>query len=178
MHKNRCIEKLTGWRDGLDRRSCLLIRMCKFYGVFNLLNKVIIGGVTACLLTLTAFLSAEIINANNNLDVYLGLSLTIMSLQVMLAVCNVFDSVLDPSQKSKTFSMCGKAYSELVREISVVIDDLKENDMDEEIQSYSEESDNEREKYSYLCLMYSTKEQLILNQQPVIYFARRENVCK
>ena len=146
------IRKLNRWKKSIDQKIIALRRAGKIYSVLGVFNKITI-----------ATLSAILIALNSSLFTYDGDSIiiTLITLQVTLAMFTAFETVINPSKLSKQCSMTWKSYSELSRELSVVIDDLVISD-----------EEPEKSTLSNLALLYSTKEQLILQNEPAIFFSK------
>jgi len=184
MRRVQAIAKLTEWNRDIEVKITHLQRASKVYSLIKYLMKSGIASFTVILLLLGTFLSAESIGGSGNISLYIGLSISITAIQVMLAVSNVIDGVMNPGKKSSDCSICSKNYSELHREISCVIDDLKmpgEKYIAGLRTSYESDSNpdsNTLDMYNYLTLMYSAKEQLILNVEPLVLFSMaKKNIC-
>lgn len=185
MRRKQAIVRLEGWCEDIRIKIIHLQRASKMYSFIKYILKTCVASCSVVLLMLGTFLTAEIIGAGENYELYLGLSISICVLQVILAVSNVIDGVMTPGKKSSNCSICAKSYSELFREMSCVIDDLKHPD-DRNTDHYipglhssigydrsddSDPDDNTLAMYNYLVLLYSTKEQLILNIEPLVLFS-------
>lgn len=166
MRRDQCIHRLKLWNTQIAKKNIILGRASKMFSLFNYFLKINEAACSVLLLTLNSFLISEIIN-DGSLSVFLGLSITTCVLQCILAIITAIDGVMNPGKKAHDCGVCSKQYHQLQLEINVMIDDLIGLDIDE-----LHVSSNELEKYSYLCLMIQQKEQIILNEEPRVYFTK------
>lgn len=163
MRRQQCISRLTLWNKRIANKTKTLNHASKVFSVLNYVLKITEAIGTVVLLTLNSFMISEVIN-DGSLVIFLAISISSAVIQSLLAIATTTDGVINPEKKSNDCSVCAKQYHQLQLEINVMVDDLLALDEHDEISS------EELEKYSYLCLMVQQKEQIILNEEPKVYF--------
>jgi len=149
------VERLDIWCNVIRNKISSLKKGTIFYKLANLFSLIAIGVLSITLIGIESyFLSTEDMEYSTKL----GLNITIVVLQVILAIFNTFIGIVQPGSKSSDCGTCAKQYSELLREMELVIDKYSNCIDDPDIV----------DEYFTNCLYYSTREQIILLSEPVL----------
>lgn len=119
------IDKLGSWKMDIDAKISTLNKGSRFYLGFGWLTLINIGILSVVLIGINSyFISDPAISHSAKL----GLNITILVLQVLLAISNSVDKIITPGRKSSDLSMCAKFYAELSRELEVKIENSRYNE--------------------------------------------------
>lgn len=164
MKRVQTIRKLRRWNNNINNKIIALRRAAKIYIIIGWFNKISIATLTTTLIAINSF---------NITDDFIELLIIVMVLQIILALYTAIEAAINPSKLASQCSICWKQYMELSKELAIMIDDLDKNDLENNDLNSNivDYSDNSYEKYTNLTLLYSTKEQLILNVEPMIFFS-------
>lgn len=116
------IDKLGAWKLDIDAKISTLGRGSRFYLGFGYLTLISIGVLSVILIGLDSYFISD---PNISGAARLGILITALVLQVILAICNGIDKIIKPSHKANDLSMCAKFYSQLARELEVNIEQAK-----------------------------------------------------
>jgi hypothetical protein len=121
------VEKLGAWQMDMDAKIDTLTSGGRFYLGFGWLTLINIGVLSVVLIGINSyFLSDPDISSSAKL----GLNITVLTLQVILAIGNGIDKIIKPGKKAEDLVMCAKFYSQLSRELEVNIAQVKQDDTD------------------------------------------------
>ncbi|MAR55882.1 MAG: hypothetical protein CMM93_01740 [Rickettsiales bacterium] len=149
----QAIEILNTQSDRLNAKINYLANGARFYKVAALFTALAMGVPALINIGLESyFISDPEISSSTRRALFIVL----LSLQVFALVFTIVDKVVHPSTKAAMCSTVSKAYSELNRELIIFSTSL-----------LLEEQDTLAELVSKL-LYYSTKEQLVLNDEPLL----------
>lgn len=157
MTAKQFVELLTYWTDEIDKKIITLGRGARIYTILNYLGVVSVALLTISLLSLE---SALTLNSQYNNSSKLIISIIIFVFQLLLAFFNASMNTIQPNTKANNCSICSKQYSELSRELEVIINKISNNIDNDEIVT----------EYSTNALYYSSREQIILLSEPQLVF--------
>lgn len=146
--------RLCEWKYGIELKMKTLKRGARFYMVLNYFIGTLIAMTTVVLLAVQSFFLGRTLVGNASIIFHA----VVLGLQLLLALLNVTNSIVNPSKKSEKCSDCAKSYDALYRDVSIQADRLS---------SYPDE---ESEELHQILLCYVLRENAILTQEPGLVF--------
>lgn len=122
------VEKLGSWQMDINAKITTLTKGSRFYLGFGWLTLINIGVLSVILIGINSYFISD---PDISSSAKLGLNITVLVLQVMLAIANGIDKIITPNKKSNDLAMCAKFYTELSRELEVGIEQAREDEMEE-----------------------------------------------
>lgn len=153
------IEKLGLWSTQIGMKTLRLNRNSKIYAVGNYLLSTQIAVLSVVLIGVNSYFLADPSISKN---AKLGLNITVLVLQVILAFCNISLSVVKPAFKSYCFGVCAKLYCGMQREIETKIEEAKSGDDEEYGKNYMAD-----------LMAFTSREQSILQMEPLSFGKER-----
>lgn len=153
------IEKLGLWSTQIGMKTLRLNRNSKIYAVGNYLLSTQIAVLSVILIGINSYFLADPSISKN---AKLGLNITVLVLQVILAFCNISLSVVKPAFKSYCFGICAKLYCGMQREIETKIEEAKSGTEEEYGKNYMAD-----------LMAFTSREQSILQMEPLSFGKER-----
>jgi hypothetical protein len=151
--------KLGAWQLDIKAKMCNLDKSARLYTWLNYSLQTKIAMLSVALIGINSYFIGD---PNISDGAKLGLNISVLVMQIILAFCNVSMAVIGPKMKATLIGMCGKLYSQICREIETKME--------------ASRSDHE-EDYSGLYLSDWTqlymREQIILGFEPQLVFIGR-----
>jgi hypothetical protein len=151
------VHRLSTWNCVMQEKVIVLHKGAVFYRIANYFAKVSTGVLAVIMIGLE---SALIGAPGAGTSTIRTVAIVLLVLQAVQTFIQVSDAVVSPATKSNGCIVSAKQYDQLSREISLKIDEYSNNTF----------SNASREKYLFETLNYSTREQLLLEAEPLLVF--------
>lgn len=151
------VHRLDTWNCIMQDKVRALHKGAVFYRIVNYFGNVTTGVLAVIMIGLE---SALIGAPGASVDTIRAVSISLLVLQAVQTFIHVSDAVVSPAAKSDGCIASAKQYDQLSREISLKIDEYSNNMF----------SNAARDKYMFETLNYSTREQLLLEAEPLLIF--------
>ena len=163
MKREQLRTLLTTWIKECDKSLTDLNKKVKIYRYTHFITMLLAGLISATLLSLSSFIVSENINDGNK-RTKLGVSIVLLCLQVVLAFFQLIQNIMNPKKKKDDCKICIKRYDELLRELKVEVEKLAYCDTD--LEDNSDYDSDRLAMYDYIALTYSSRRQLIVQDEP------------
>jgi hypothetical protein len=157
------VQSLEGWNAVMQDKTITLKKGAIFYRIMNYFCKVAVGILTVALLGL----ESSIVSGGISPIGVRAIAVSLIAIQCLSTFFTVSDAVVQPAAKSDGCLHAANQYDCLSREVVL------------KIQEYRNARPNQcADKYLFETLNYSTREQLILQMEPLlVYFGHNRKAA-